>query len=287
MTGSAQPPPAARLRRESPFSDITVNGQVIPAAAIAAEAQLHRAAPDKPLAPWSQAARALVIRTLLLQEADRIGVRAVPLRLGEGRRETDDEARTRTVLEGALRPEPPTEAMIAAAYAAGNPRRFRGPSLFEAAHILFAAPPTNAVGRARAKAQAAEVLQILGTAPDRFEVLARERSSCPSGANGGRLGQLSSGDTVPEFEAVLEALAPGELSPEPVATRYGYHVIRLDARADGDVLPLETVRPRIREALEKRAWTRAARRYIESLIAAAEIIGIDMTPSGAADRPSP
>jgi peptidyl-prolyl cis-trans isomerase C len=62
---------------------------------------------------------------------------------------------------------------------------------------------------------------------------------------------------------------------EPVLSRHGWHVIRMDAKADGAVLPFESARPRIAEAMEKAAWTRAARDFVAALVARAEIVGAD------------
>jgi peptidyl-prolyl cis-trans isomerase C len=72
------------------FPDVVVNGETIPSAAIAAEAQNHSAPKDKPGIAWRKAAQALAIRTLLLQEARARGLvagpgRAVP-RPGRDRR---------------------------------------------------------------------------------------------------------------------------------------------------------------------------------------------------------
>ncbi|MFY8113488.1 MAG: peptidylprolyl isomerase, partial [Rhabdaerophilum sp.] len=74
---------------------VTVNGVTIPREAIARETQNHPA--SKPIEAWQAAARALVIRELLLQEATRLEIVAVPLSDGEGRRETDEEARIRAL----------------------------------------------------------------------------------------------------------------------------------------------------------------------------------------------
>ena len=81
---------------------------------------------------------------------------------------------------------------------------------------------------------------------------------------------------MPEFEAALDRLAEGEIAAEPVATRYGLHVVRLDARARGEILPFERVAPRIREALERAAWARAARDLVAELVGGAEIRGVDL-----------
>jgi peptidyl-prolyl cis-trans isomerase C len=55
-------------------------------------------------------------------------------------------------------------------------------------------------------------------------------------------------------------------------------LLRLDARAEGDILPFETVKPRLVEATEKAAWTRAANAFVTDLIEKATISGIDMRP---------
>jgi len=254
---------------------VTVNGQKIPSAAIAAEAQNHAAPKGKPGLAWRAAARALVVRELLLQAAARAGVTATPEKLDETRIETEEDALIRAWLEQALEIREITEADITRAYQA-NPARYRSPDLFEASHILLAAKPNDAEAREAAREAAEGLLQTLLENPDRFAELARKNSDCPSGQNGGQLGQLRAGDTVAEFEAALRTLEVGEIAPEPVESRFGIHVLRLDQRASGKTLPLEAVRDRIREDLEKAAWASAARDLVNELVNAAEIEGIDL-----------
>src|SRR5690606_21104027 len=76
---------------------VVVNGVVIARDAIARESQNHPSA--SPIKAWQAAAHALVVRELLLQEARRIGVAAVPLDDGEGRRETEEESLIRALIE--------------------------------------------------------------------------------------------------------------------------------------------------------------------------------------------
>jgi peptidyl-prolyl cis-trans isomerase C len=254
--------------------DLVVNGERIPARLIAAEAQHHPAPAGKPGLAWRAAARALAVRALLLQEARRLGLAPEPRSLGAGRRETDDEALIRTVIEARLRPEPPTEAECRAFHAA-HADRFRSPALYGASHILLAAAPGDAAARAAARAAAAALIGEIAADPSAFARLAQAHSACSSAANGGRLGQIGAGDTVPEFEAALASLPPGGLAPEPVETRYGLHVVRLDARAEGAALPYDAVRPRIREMLERAAWARAAKALVAELVASARISGVD------------
>jgi peptidyl-prolyl cis-trans isomerase C len=82
---------------------------------------------------------------------------------------------------------------------------------------------------------------------------------------------------LPEFEAALRSLSEGDITEQPILSRPGWHIIRLDAVAEGRVLPFEAVAPRLSEAIEKRNWTRAARAFAEGLMAEADIAGADFT----------
>ncbi|WP_199262787.1 peptidylprolyl isomerase, partial [Paracoccus binzhouensis] len=134
----------------------------------------------------------------------------------------------------------------------------------------------DAAARAAAREAALAVLDELRRAPRRFAELAARHSACSSRQNGGLLGQLSSGDTVPEFEAALAGMEEGAISAAPVETRYGFHLIRLDARARGAVLPFEAVLPHLREAREKAAWVAASRAFTAELVARAEVGGVSL-----------
>jgi peptidyl-prolyl cis-trans isomerase C len=255
--------------------DLVVNGEVIPAALVAAEAQNHPAPAGKPGLAWRAAARALAVRALLLQEARRLGLAPAPRELGPGRRETEEEALIRAAIEARIEPDPVTEDAARAVYDA-DPARFRAPTLYEAAHILFAARPDDAAARERAREAARAALAALAADPGAFDRLAREASACPSREAGGRLGQIASGDTVPEFEAALDAIPEGEVGPEPVETRYGVHVVRVDARLPGAAPPFAAVRAAIVAGLEKAAWARAAKALTAELAAGATIVGVDL-----------
>jgi peptidyl-prolyl cis-trans isomerase C len=257
------------------FPDVFVNGEAISQAAIASEAQNHAAPKSKPGLAWRKAARALVVRSLLLQEARRVKQQAEPAEVSPGKVETEEEAVIRALMDARVTVAPPAQEAARQAYDAA-PDRFRAPSLYEPAHILFAADPADSAARADALKRAQAALEVLIKQPDRFASLARNESDCPSRDAGGQLGQISSGDTVPEFEAALERLQPGELASEPVESRYGIHLVRLDARATGEVLPFEAVQGQITEMLEKVAWARGARHFVDDLVAQAEISGIDL-----------
>lgn len=256
------------------LADVSVNGTLIPAALIAAEAQNHPAPAGKPGLAWRAAGRALAVRALLLQAAAARGLTAEPQEITTGRFETDEEALVRQVLDLAVVPAPVTDAELGAEYAA-RPDLFRAPTLYEAAHILLLVPTPAQEPEILAEAQA--LITEIKARPASFADLARSRSACSSAQNGGRLGQITAGDTVAEFEAALATMAEGAINADPVRSRYGFHIVRLDARAEGAVLPFERVEMQLRRAMEKRAWTAAAQAYIEGLIANADIAGITFT----------
>lgn len=266
--------PGAPARNDLPRAQpVIVNGVTIDRAAIARETQNHPAA--KPIEAWLAAARALVVRELLLQEARARGIGAVPLEDAEGRRETDEEALIRTLVE--IDVMTPTASMEECSrYYEQNRARFRSPAIFEVRHILFAAAPADHDARETSRSEAEAAIAVLAQEPQLFAQLAAERSACPSAKAGGNLGQISRGQTVPEFEAVLERLAAPGLAPHPVETRYGFHVVCIDRQIDGAELPFEVVKERIAAWLEEKVRRTALRQYITGLAGRAEITGISL-----------
>lgn len=260
---------------------VSVNGIAIPRDAIARETQHHPAA--KPILAWQAAARALVIRELLLQEARRLRIEAEPAVDAQGRRETDDEAAIRCLIEQEVRVPEPDEASCRRYYQQ-NRARFRSPALYEAAHILLAACKDEADAFAAAQRQAQAVLAALRERPDDFAELARIHSACPSAAQGGNLGQIGPGQTTPEFERALFALSPGAMTTQPVVTRYGLHIIRLDRKIEGRELPFELVVDRIADYLRESVRRRAGAQYVARLMSRARITGVACEGAAEAHR---
>lgn len=252
---------------------VSVNGREIPRAAIAQEAQFHPAASLTDAR--RQAAMALVIRQLLLDEAARLGVEAVPARDDDGREETPEEALIRRLIEQEVAVPSATRAECRRYYAS-NPARFRSPDLHLVAHILLACAPRDDAARTVARAEARRLIGLLQARPDRFADLARAHSDCPSAGVGGALGQIGPGQTVPEFEQALATLPAGDVAPSPVETRYGVHVVRLDRRIAGTVLPFELVAAPIAAFLDARVRQVASRHYVQRLAAAATIEGVTL-----------
>ena len=196
------------------------------------------------------------VRARLLSRAFSLGI-SVP---------EDEDAAIERLLEQEVPDAQPTEVEIRRYYEQ-NTRRFTAGELVEASHILFAMTPRVPPERLRAKA--AEVHAMASRDAARFGDLAREFSNCPSAAQGGSLGQLGRGDSVPEFErAVLEGELLGVL-PDLVATRFGFHVVLVARRIPGRMRPYEEVRGEVAAYLRQRAAERAIGEYVRRLGVAA------------------
>lgn len=259
------------------FPDLIVNGETVPHAVVAAEAQNHDAPIGKPGIAWRKAANAVAVRTLLLQEARTRQITADPAEVAPGRFETEEEALIRGLLESEVEVAAPSEDSVQAEWAR-DPSRFRAPPLWEVSHILIACDPRDQAETDAAKARADQVLAAVNAHPRKFAHIAEENSDCGSKSSGGALGQLGPGDTVPEFEAALRVLESGAITDTPVLTRHGWHIIRMDAAEEGAELPFHTVKPRIAEAIEKAAWAKGARAFVAELAAKAKITGADLKP---------
>ncbi len=259
------------------FPDLIVNGETVPHNVVASETQNHDAPAGKPGIAWRKAANAIAIRTLLLQEAQSRTLAPARKELAPGKFETNEEAQIRGLLDIVVDPARPDDAAIYAEWQK-DPGRYRAPPLWEVSHILCACDPRDQKAKHDARQRAGALIALVGNDAKSFAAVASRESDCGSKSSGGALGQLGPGDTVPEFEAILRALGEGEITPEPVLTRHGWHIVRMDAVALGAVLPFEVIKPKIAEAMEKASWAQKAKDYVDELVATAEITGADLKP---------
>jgi peptidyl-prolyl cis-trans isomerase C len=90
---------------------------------------------------------------------------------------------------------------------------------------------------------ALDIIERLNRGSD-FAELAKEKSTGPSGAQGGDLGYFSKGQMVPEFDKVVFELKKGDIS-EPVKTQFGWHVIKIEDKRDSKPPAFDTVKGRL------------------------------------------
>ena len=255
---------------------LSVNGTEIPFAAIAAESQNHPS--SNPDGATEMAAHALIVRELLLQEACRLGLTPEPLADDAGRVETEDGALIRQLLDEVIEVPEAGEGECRRYYD-NNIARFRSPDVFEPSHILLAADRQDEAKFAASVAEAEAIIRALRDTPGAFEDFARQRSDCASRDQGGKMGQITRGQTTPEFETFLFALAEGQLCPEPVKAPYGVHVLRLDRKQTGRTQPFDLVHDRIAQYLSEASWRQAVSQYIVLLYGRATICGLGGEPA--------
>jgi peptidyl-prolyl cis-trans isomerase C len=220
-----------------------------------------------------EAARALAVRELLLQEAQCLGITAAPMTDETGRAEVDDDALVRALLEEKVEPNTPEEEECRRYYDA-NLERFRTPDLFEAAHILIEPEGKDEQAWSAALERARAVIAEIGDDPALFAKAARAHSSCTSAQQDGSLGQIRRGELVPEVQAGLEALTDGTSACEPLRSRFGWHILRLHRRIAGRTLEFDMVRARIADMLEARSWSVEAARYVAEVAARSHVEGV-------------
>lgn len=250
---------------EQEWPRIRVNGVELPGEAIARELQYHPAASREEAVFF--ASQALVIRELLKQRAAQLGIA-----INAESETASEEATLGALLEREVA-MPQADEAACRQYFESNRAHFASAPLLAARHILLACPPDDVEERSLAQEQAQALIEQLQAQPERFAELALAHSDCPSKEQGGALGQISQGQTVPEFEKQLFRLPVG-LASSPVESRYGLHLVMVDQRIDGQQLPFEAVHQRIANELDQRVWQVAVAQYLKNLVGEADIQGI-------------
>ena len=130
-----------------------------------------------------------------------------------------------------------------------------------ARHILLRLGPQ--LSEADAVARLAGYRQQIAAGQATFEALAREHSQDGSARDGGNLGWAQAGQFVPEFEAAMGRLRPGEMSP-PVVSRFGVHLIRVDERRQS-TLSARDQREMVRGLVREQKINEALRTWVQDV----------------------
>ncbi len=179
-------------------------------------------------------------------------------------------------------------------YEAHAADRYRQEEEVRARHILVSTRGGLSPEAARARADSIRAAILAGA---NFEELARTRSDDPGSAvQGGDLGFFARGRMVPEFSDTSFALKVGAIS-QPVQTRFGYHIIRVDERKEAGVRAFEEVRLEIRNELARTKGDSLARQSAEAIrrripkagaaVAASAVGGVKTAGPVAANEPIP
>lgn len=142
-------------------------------------------------------------------------------------------------------------------------------------HILIAVPAgADAKTDAAGKAKAEDLLKQI-KAGGNFADLASKNSDDPgSKTQGGELGWLDRGKTVPEFDKAAFSLAPGQTS-DLVKTQFGYHILQVEDKKTAHLRPISEVKAEIVPVLEQQKAGAAEQTFASSLTADAKKNGLD------------
>ena len=128
-------------------------------------------------------------------------------------------------------------------------KEYRTPERVKARHILIQVPEKADPEVQKAALKKAEDLRRKLLAGADFSELARKYSEDPGTRDkGGDLGFFSRGQMVSEFEEAVFKLKVGEISP-PIKTRFGYHLVQVEAKIPSQEQPYEEVKDRVRQDL--------------------------------------
>jgi len=199
----------------------------------------------------------LVVNDLLYAEGTQAGYDKDP----EITRQVDD-LRRRLVVQRVMRkyqaPSAVTDEQVKAQYDQ-NPALYSTTQV-HASHILV-----------KDEDSARQLLAEVKAHPEKFADLAREKSTdTVSAKKGGDLGTFSPGRMVPEFDKVAFALKPGEIS-DVVKTQYGYHIIMVTERKDGEPRPFDQVKEHIRAALRNKMVQDQVQGHLDELKKTADL----------------
>jgi peptidyl-prolyl cis-trans isomerase C len=173
-------------------------------------------------------------------------------------------------------PEPSDEACRR--HFDAHPERYRSGDRALVRHVLFAVTPGVDVRKLRDRAETAllELRCHRDGDGDRFPALAAELSNCPSAAQGGSLGWLRVQDCAPEFARELFAGPEIGVLPRLVHSRFGLHVVEVQARETGTAPVFEAVRGAVSLALRQQTFISALRQYLQLLAGQARVEGVEL-----------
>lgn len=118
--------------------------------------------------------------------------------------------------------------------------------------------------------EARDVVRILASDANAFELLARTRSRSPHAPGGGLMGSFRRGELPPEIEGAAFGLTPGQVSGI-VTTTFGYHVLRLEAKTAPATRSFADSRPDIEARLSEAKARLRMKQLIDSLVSQAQV----------------
>jgi len=160
-----------------------------------------------------------------------------------------------------------------------NQQQYKVDAQVKVRHILISVDPNAGPDAdAKAKAKAQGILdQIRKDDGKNFADLAKKYSDDPGSKDqGGELGWIKRGATVPQFDAVAFGQKPGEISGL-VRTQFGYHIIQTEDKQDAHTKPLDEVKSSIVDVLTKQKDAQAEQAFAQQLASEAQKTSLAQT----------
>jgi peptidyl-prolyl cis-trans isomerase C len=233
----------------------TVNGVALPQvfANFVRQSRMNRGGTPEALTDES-VRDAVITAELLAQEAVRKGLDKGPTLIAAMEFQKK-EMLSQALIEDFVRSHPIDEEVVKAEYAKTQAKA--GNTEYRARHILV-----------NTEKEAKDIIAKLTTGKKaKFEDLAKKESKDSSASNGGDLGWTLPANLVPEFANAMIKLKKGEVSKEPVQTKFGWHVIRLEETRKLDFPTYDKLKNRIASQMQQQQL----RKYIQELRAGAKI----------------
>ena len=166
------------------------------------------------------------------------------------------------------------------AYYDQHREEYRVPEQVKVSHILIKTPLTGPDGKvdekgvAEAQQRAEDILKQLKSGAN-FEELAKKYSEDPGSAKqGGSLGWIGRGQTVPEFEKAAFSLPVGQISGL-VKSSYGFHIIRVEDKHDAHLKSLDEVKDTIEPILKHQKAQQIVQNKAQEMVDQARKQGLD------------
>ncbi len=227
-----------------------VNGEAISATAL--NAQIQAQSQQGQRASRDQALDRLIDLMVLAQKADEQGLPEQPEIAAKIKRQ-----RASILAQHLVRAElsdfEPSEEELRKAYE--EQTSGEAGKEYKASHILL-----------EQEAKARDMITQLDEGAE-FSALAKEHSTGPTGKRGGSLGWFEAGQMVEPFNKALQELEPGNYSADPVKTRFGWHVVRLEDVRTKEQPKFEDMKSELRNQLV----SQHVQDYISSLRDDAEV----------------
>ena len=152
-----------------------------------------------------------------------------------------------------------------------NPQQFEKAEQVRASHILVALQKDAEESVVAEKKKAAEAIVARVKAGEAFDKLAAELSEDPSAKqNSGDLNFFTKEQMVPEFSQVAFSMKKGDLS-DPVRSQFGFHVIQVTDRKDGEKMTLESVKPQLLIFLNRQKHDQEVQRLLQTVREKADV----------------